>query len=117
MKFLNFSTFVGNFYPPGSGSGSTDPIESGSATLRRGNETMCHEVPGGRGLVDGTVGPGLEDDLINSHRLFTQHQLTVVLNKISLFKLVWGPKRKTFFSKMGRKNPWNYYPKQNLPIN
>jgi hypothetical protein len=31
MKFLNFfSTFVGNFCPPGSGSESTDPIESGS---------------------------------------------------------------------------------------
>jgi hypothetical protein len=28
-----FSTFVGHFCPPGSGSGSTDPIESGSATL------------------------------------------------------------------------------------
>jgi hypothetical protein len=26
-------TFVGHFCPPGSGSGSTDPIESGSATL------------------------------------------------------------------------------------
>jgi hypothetical protein len=25
-----FSTFVGHFCPPGSGSGSTDPIESGS---------------------------------------------------------------------------------------
>jgi hypothetical protein len=58
---------------------------------------MCHGVPGGRGLVDGTVGPGLEDDLINSHRLLTQHHLTVVLNKISLFKLVCGPKEKHFF--------------------
>jgi hypothetical protein len=27
------STFVGHFCPPGSGSGSTDPIESGSTTL------------------------------------------------------------------------------------
>jgi hypothetical protein len=26
MKFLNFSTFVGNFCPPGSGSEPTDPI-------------------------------------------------------------------------------------------
>ncbi len=65
---------------------------------------MCHEVPGGRGLVDGTVGPGLEDDLINSHRLLTQHQLTVVLNKISLFKLVCGPKSIMFNSKGKKKS-------------
>ncbi len=30
MNKLNFSTFVGHFCPSGSGSGSTDPIESGS---------------------------------------------------------------------------------------
>jgi hypothetical protein len=75
----------------------------------RGNETLCQEVPGGRGLVDGTVGPGLEDDLINSHRLLTQHQLTVVLSKISLFKLVCGPKEKHFL-KREEQNPWSYGP-------
>ncbi len=30
MNFKIFSTFVGHFCPPGSGSESTDPIESGS---------------------------------------------------------------------------------------
>ena len=36
IKNLNLPyTFVGHFRPPGSVSGSTDPIESGSATLAK----------------------------------------------------------------------------------
>jgi hypothetical protein len=86
---------VGHFYPPGSRSGSTYPIRN--PEKRKGDD-----VPGGRGLVDGAVGSGLEDDLINSNRLLTQHQLTVVLNKISLFKLVCGPKS-IMFNSNGKK--------------
>jgi hypothetical protein len=53
MNFKKKFTFVGHFCPPGSGSGSTDPIESGSATLVEG-ANILHL------LAASTAAPGVE---------------------------------------------------------
>jgi hypothetical protein len=46
----NLSSFVGHFCPPGSRSGSTDPIESGSNPDMDPDPQPCRQVPLGFGV-------------------------------------------------------------------
>jgi hypothetical protein len=48
MKFLNLIFFVGHFCPPGSGSGSTELIESGYRSLTLLTEDQNRFIQKGR---------------------------------------------------------------------